>query len=112
VTDKSSVEYVIESALKQYELESKDDINKIPLISNPKCYVLRFADDDGQPDEDMPGLNFTLIPNSPLALVKTQEMGQFKGATAFSLVKDPKFKGLILINSSNFQKLWLKKSRL
>ncbi len=46
---------MIENALKQYELDSKDDINKIPLIPNPRCYMLRFADDDGTPDEDMPG---------------------------------------------------------
>jgi hypothetical protein len=43
--------------------------------------ILRFTEsDDGEPDEDMP------------ALVRTQEMGQFKGTSMFALCKDPKFK--------------------
>ncbi len=65
--EKTSVEQIIEATLKQNELESKDDINQIPLLNNPKACIfsctlsclpldiLRFAEEDGAPDEDTPG---------------------------------------------------------
>src|SRR5690242_4277174 len=40
VKQNTSVEGVIEAALKQYEQELKDDINKVPMSNNPKCYIL------------------------------------------------------------------------
>jgi hypothetical protein len=79
--EKSSVEEVIKGAMQQYEIDCADRTKQVRINMNPKAYVLRFADDDGAPDDDMP------------ALVKTQEIGQFKGCTKFCLCPDTSFKG-------------------
>lgn len=83
---KTSVDQVIQEAVKgMLDLESKEaDINKA-LESNhmphdPKAYILRVAEDDGTPDDDVPNL------------VRNQEVGQFKGCVVFALCRDPKFK--------------------
>lgn len=55
VNDKASVEDVIKLAIQQYEIKCMESKKAMRINMNPKAYVLRFADDDGLPDEDMPG---------------------------------------------------------
>jgi hypothetical protein len=55
VASKATVETVINLALKQNEEDTKDDINRVAVNRNPKALMLKFAEDDGTPDEDMPG---------------------------------------------------------
>lgn len=47
---------LIKTALTSYEMQCKDSKKPIRISLNPNYYVLRFAEDDGAPDEDMPGI--------------------------------------------------------
>jgi len=80
VSEKARVEEVIKLTLQQYEIECSARRKAIRINLDAATYLLRFAEDDGSPDEDMP------------ALVKTQEIGHFKGTTRFSLCLDTSFK--------------------
>jgi len=91
VEEKSSVEQVIINSLNQYNLECSDKTRQVRINMNPKAYVLRFAEDDGTPDDVMP------------ALVKTQEIGQFKGCTKYALCPDTSFK--VVMSSTNEVKI-------
>eukprot|EP01117_Protostelium_nocturnum_P010518 TRINITY_DN3788_c0_g1_i1.p1 TRINITY_DN3788_c0_g1~~TRINITY_DN3788_c0_g1_i1.p1 ORF type:complete len:371 (-),score=68.67 TRINITY_DN3788_c0_g1_i1:86-1198(-) len=74
---------VIKIALQQYEenLKALAKGKTVRMNLNPVAYILRFAEDDGTVDEDM-----------PLAMGRTQEIGQFKGWTVFRLVQDTSVK--------------------
>lgn len=80
-----TIEELIKITLKQYELQSKDDISKVRLNNNPKSYIIRFAEEDGTPDEDLP------------APGRQQPLSQFKFCETYALVKDPNFKGTFLL---------------
>lgn len=51
----TTADELIRASLLQYDTETKDDINKVSLPSNPKAYKLRIAEEDGTPDTDIPG---------------------------------------------------------
>lgn len=63
VWGRSTVEFVIEQSLRQMLDMESADINKppVPTLSDPKGYLLRFAEDDGTPDDDLPGKNISLL---------------------------------------------------
>ena len=87
--DKTSVEEVIRHAMQQYELECSDRKKMVRINTNPKAYVLKYAEDDGVPDEDLP------------ALVRDQEIGQFRSKD-FALVPDTSFKGNFFLILKNY----------
>ena len=62
VAEKTSVEDVIKVAIQQYEIECSDKKRVVRMNMDPKAYVLRWAEDDGVPDEDLPG-----TPETPLS---------------------------------------------
>lgn len=55
VGEKTTVGEVVKATLQQFEAQTSEDINKGPINTNPKAWMLRFAEDDGTPDDDMPG---------------------------------------------------------
>lgn len=83
VSERTTVEQVIIEAVRlMADTEGKEtDINRAleATIQDPKAYLLKFAEDDGTPDDDMP------------SLVRTQEIGQFKACVTFALCQDPKY---------------------
>lgn len=70
---------MINETIRTYTSLTKDELNKVLLHPESKAYILRFSEDDGTPDEDMPDIG------------KTQQIGQFNGSVMFVLCKNPKF---------------------
>lgn len=56
-----TVEEVIQEILKTYAAMTKDDINKVVLNSDSQAYILKFAEEDGTPEEDMPGFSRNIL---------------------------------------------------
>eukprot|EP01119_Soliformovum_irregulare_P000975 TRINITY_DN1071_c0_g2_i8.p1 TRINITY_DN1071_c0_g2~~TRINITY_DN1071_c0_g2_i8.p1 ORF type:complete len:426 (+),score=134.91 TRINITY_DN1071_c0_g2_i8:44-1321(+) len=74
------VEDLIKTTLQQYGMQCSDSKKKPTISLSASAYILKFAEDDGSPDDDTP------------ALVKSQSIKGFRGIDRYALCLDTTFK--------------------
>jgi SAPK-interacting protein 1 (Sin1), middle CRIM domain len=79
VAASATVEDVLTLALEMRAERSSQHIHKPKWNADPRAWLLRAAEDDGTPDDDLPALRREL------------EIGAFKGYSTFALCRNPSF---------------------